>query len=95
MPKRLCTICGKQLASEELNPEDICFCHQPGMLIEEKTPVTNCTSFNAPTVRDLLIPKPGDEAYNDIAYETAVVGIINLDGEEMDLDEWINNLHNL
>ena len=87
MPKK-CTICGKPLA--EANKENICFCHQVGMIIHEHTPVTGCTSWkpalesgaNAPSE----VPSPGDDGYNDMAFDKSVAGAIDEDGSVYEVD---------
>lgn len=77
MPKnRKCRICDKPLA--EANKEDICFCHQEGMIIKERTPVTGCTSYDPANPEAL---KPGDEGYNEQAFSEDIVGVINENGE--------------
>lgn len=76
MPKRFCVICEKQLA--EANKEDRCFCHQEGMVVHEHTPVTGCTSFNPNSPPEAL--KPGDDGYNEMAFDKSVVGAIDEDG---------------
>lgn len=81
MPKRLCRICDKPLA--EANEEDICFCHQTGMIIKERTPVTGCTSFD-PSNPEAL--KPGDDGYNEQAFTEDIAGVVDGDGKLFELD---------
>jgi hypothetical protein len=94
MPKRTCRICGKVLASKEYNPEDICFCHQEGMVIKERTAVTGCTSYESKN-RDLdqdanhqhaTILFPGDPGYNERVFTEEVVGAIDENGELYEID---------
>ena len=88
MPKKYCTICDKQLA--EANEEDICFCHQEGMVIKERTPVTGCTSYNTgsgdqPGAPDMYL-KPGDAGYNEQAFAESILGAIDENGEVYEID---------
>jgi hypothetical protein len=84
MGKRFCRICDKPLA--EANKEDICFCHQEGMIIHAHTPVTGCTSYDPSNPAAL---KPGEDGYNEQAFSENIVGAIDEDGSlyELDLDE--------
>jgi hypothetical protein len=93
MPKK-CRICGKSLST--YNKEDICFCHQEGMVIKEKSPVSGCTSYNANAAEDDNVapdklsphhlPRPGDPEYNDMAFDESIVGAIDENGELYELD---------
>lgn len=92
--KRLCQICGKQLS--RMNKEKVCFCHQIGMIIHRRSPVTSCTSYdhkvkerpNRPGVDEVYL-QPGDEGYDELAFSKEVAGIVDTDGSlyELDLDE--------
>jgi hypothetical protein len=83
MKKKQCRICGKRLA--EANKEDICFCHQEGMVIKRKVPVTEFTSHDT-TTKDPMVSKPGDAGYNDIAYTEEIVGAVDEDGNIYEID---------
>ena len=88
MNKRLCRICGKALS--DYNPEDICLCHQTGMVIKEKSPKSLCTSYDAREfAMNPQIPKPGEAGYDDMTFDETVMGaVMNEDGDifEIDLD---------
>ncbi len=89
MPKKLCRICGKTLA--EANEEDICFCHQEGMIIKEYTPVTGCTSYvskgdDSKGKPNNMAFKPGQDGYNETAFDASVVGAIDENGEVYEID---------
>ena len=75
MPKRMCKICGKQLS--DWNKFDICFCHQPGMVVFVRIPVTGCTSYTP--LQDPVAIQPGDPEYDDLAFEKLVAGVITMD----------------
>lgn len=87
MPKK-CRICGKSLST--YNKEDICFCHQEGMVIKKQTPVTGCTSYGKDSGDEPAAPnhylKPGDDGYNDMAFGEDIVGAIDENGELYELD---------
>jgi hypothetical protein len=72
----------------EANPEDICFCHQEGMVIKEKHPVTLCTSFNphGEVEQGLVVPQPGKGAYNKLAFTKFIVGTLDEDGAFYEID---------
>lgn len=74
---RYCKVCGRRLA--ELNTEDACYCHQEGMIVKEHHPATGCTSY-APQQAELdpedVLPQPGEERYNETAFDITIVGVL-------------------
>ncbi|MHC4640093.1 MAG: hypothetical protein ACYS32_00510 [Planctomycetota bacterium] len=81
MTKRKCSICDKTLS--EYNKEDICFCHQPGMIIKEYAPKTCCTSYEVGGESDpeFVAPMPGESGYNDFAFDAMIIGVIDKSGK--------------
>ena len=82
---RHCEICGNQLS--RYNPEDICFHHTPGVPIFDWSPVTLCTSYRGLSNIDTEgMPSPGDPGYNELAFIQSISGVVNEDGEVVDLN---------
>jgi hypothetical protein len=78
--KRKCRICGKSLST--YNPEEICYCHQDGMLIRGNFPVSKCTSRPRNGYRNEVGFVPGDPGYTEFAFGSIIVGIIDNPSED-------------
>ena len=81
MPKRRCSICERPLA--DMNKGKECFAHQEGMIIKKKEPVTGCTSYDPNPLPAVL--RPGDDGYNEMAFTESIEGIIDEDGNLIEL----------
>ncbi len=84
---RHCEICGNQLS--RYNPGKICFHHQPGMPIVEHSPITLCTGYEKSAQTESapnFYLQPGDPGYNELAFTESIIGVVNDDGEAVDLN---------
>ncbi len=85
MPKvepRYCKVCDRRLA--ELNTEETCYCHQEGMIVKEYHPATCCTSYMPSHDENDVqgaVPQPGDERYNETAFNVTIIGVILENGD--------------
>jgi hypothetical protein len=76
-----------------------CHAHTEGTAVIERVPVTNCTSYKAREDHSggmeakfeddsyEILPAPGTENYDNMAFDKEVVGIVDADGKLQRYDE--------
>jgi hypothetical protein len=87
--RKKCVVCGKGLSM--YNQSDRCFCHQPGMVIYDWLPVTQCTGYRKTVMIDssgVPVPQPGEDKYNDMAFTQTLIGTLTIDPETGELTVW-------